>query len=329
MQILITGVTGFVGGHLAELLASRKEAKIYGIARTPTWLPIWEDLASRVTLLPANWQLEALVELFNQIKPDWIFHLAGYANAGQSFKEPQESWEGNFQLTKTLYEACLQARDQSGIKPRILYVSSGLIYGKPDEDQIQCTEKTVLKPLTPYALSKSSADLLSFQYSQAYGLDIVRVRPFNHIGPKQSSDYAAANFARQLAAIQLGFQQPILETGDLSAQRDFSDVRDIVLAYVQLLERAASGSIYNVGSGTCYSIQELLNILVKLSGLKIDIRAKVDPSRQRDSQAISTSLDKITAEIGWFPKISLETTLQDMLIDWQNRLRRSGKATEY
>src|SRR5439155_26912686 len=152
---------------------------------------------------------------------------AGYANTGGSFRDPDRAWSENLTATRTLYDAV----SRSGLRPRILFVSTGLIYGEPDRPDGACDERTTLKPASPYAASKAAADIVSYQYTRSHGLDIVRVRLFNQIGPRQPADYAVANFARQIAAAEAGRQEPVIETGDLSARRDITDVRDMVASF--------------------------------------------------------------------------------------------------
>jgi GDP-4-dehydro-6-deoxy-D-mannose reductase len=316
MRVLFTGATGFVGGHLAEALLRRVGCEPLGLSRQTDWPPLWKHLQNRVPLETVDWTESSLLNSLQQFRPDWVIHLAGYANAGASFREPLKAWDGNFTLTRLLYDAI----QTWGRKPRILFVSSGLIYGDADTPGAPTDERTTLKPASPYATSKAAADLLSYQVTRHPGLDVVRARPFNHIGPKQSADYAAANFARQLAEIENGLRPPVLETGDLSSQRDLTDVRDVVQAYLRILEAAPTGEVFNVGSGTTYVIQSILDELVKLSRVKVEVRQRLDPSRKGDTNVTRADLGKIQSLLGWQPQIPLRQTLQDMLDDWRTRV---------
>ncbi|HSQ54556.1 MAG TPA: GDP-mannose 4,6-dehydratase, partial [Gemmata sp.] len=206
---------------------------------------------------------------------------------------------------------------RTGRKPRILFVSTGLIYGEPDEPDGTCDERTTLKPATPYAASKAAADLLSYQYTRNPGLDIVRVRLFNQIGPRQSADYAAANFARQIAAAEAGKQSPVIETGDLTARRDITDVRDMVAAFPMLLEKGKTGEAYNAGRGETYRIQELLEKLLALSRVKVEVRSRTEPGRKADTAVTRADPRKLRQTTGWTPRIPLEQTLSDILDDWR------------
>src|SRR4051812_46768689 len=246
MRILITGITGFVGGHLTEALRAEGGHAVVGVSRHPDWSPAWAHLAGAADLRAGEVADTAAVErLVREVRPDWLFHLAGYANTGKSFKEPGRCWADNLDGTRSLYDAVVA----SGVKPRGLFVSTGLGYGDPGGPQQAFDEAAVLKPASPYAASKAAADLLSYQYARTHGLHVVRVRLFNQIGPRQPADYAVANFARQIAAAEAGKQPPVIQTGDLSAHRDLTDVRDMIAAFRLLIERGAAGEVYNAGRG--------------------------------------------------------------------------------
>jgi GDP-4-dehydro-6-deoxy-D-mannose reductase len=210
MRILITGATGFVGGHLVESLV-HGEHVLFGYCRRGTWPTALAHLASQVELLPGELGDSARIEaVFNHARPDWVIHLAGYANPGRSYQEPEQCWKDNLTGTLSLYDAITR----TGQRPRILYVSTGLIYGEPDDPDGACDERTTLKPATPYAASKAAADILSYQYTRHPGLDIVRVSGCSIRSVQaQSADYAAANFARQIAAAEAGKQPPVDRDG--------------------------------------------------------------------------------------------------------------------
>jgi GDP-4-dehydro-6-deoxy-D-mannose reductase len=311
MKILITGITGFVGGHLAERLAAAGGHTLAGVGRA-AWPAGLGHLAGAAELLDGP----RVEEVLKRVRPDWLFHLAGYANTGGSFREPDACWRDNLAATRSLYDAVAR----SGVRPRILYVSTGLIYGEPDDPAGACDERTTLKPASPYAASKAAADILSYQYSRSPGLDIVRVRLFNQIGPRQSADYAVANFARQIAAVEARKQEPVLETGDLSAHRDITDVRDMVAAFPLLLEKGKAGEAYNAGRGETFRIQELLDRLLALSTVRIEVRQKTEPGRKADTTITRADTSKLRAATGWAPHIALDRTLADILADW----RRAG-----
>jgi GDP-4-dehydro-6-deoxy-D-mannose reductase len=313
MRILITGMTGFVGGHLVESLVQRGDA-LFGFCRRGEWPANLAHLAGKAELLPGELTDRARLEsVLNHSRPDWIIHLAGYANPGRSHAEADQCWNDNLVGTRSLYDVITR----TNLKPRILYVSTGLIYGEPDELDGACDERTTLKPATPYATSKAAADILSYQYTRNPGLDIVRIRLFNQIGPRQSADYAAANFARQIAAAEAGRQPPVIETGDLTARRDITDVRDMVAAFPLLLETGRSGEAYNAGRGETYRIQDLLDRLIALSRVRLEVRQRNEPARKSDTAVTRADSRKLCQATGWSPRIPLDRTLADILDDWR------------
>jgi GDP-4-dehydro-6-deoxy-D-mannose reductase len=317
MRILISGITGFAGGHLAEALLARGEVEVHGLSRRAQWPVDWHHLTGKVQLyscdLLSSADLESLLE---GIQPEWVFHLAGYAHAGRSFAEADAAWQGNLQATRKLYDAVARW----GGRPRILYVSSGLIYGEADPPGSASAEGQPLRPSSPYAASKAAADLASYQYSRFPGLDIVRVRPFNHIGPRQQPLYAIPRFASQIAAIERGRQAPVLETGDLNSYRDLSDVRDIVQAYILLMEKGKTGEAYNAGSGTAYRMQEILDKLLASSNVKVEVRRKSQDSRPGEIGVTRADCTKLQRETGWRPRFTLDQTLADTLEYWRGKI---------
>ena len=255
-----------------------------------------------------------LVEILTEVLPEWIFHLAGYAKTGKSFGEPDACWKANLDGTRALYSAI----EQSGLRPRILFASTGLVYGDPDPGRTDIDESAALEPASPYAASKAAADLLSYQVTRNPGLDVVRIRLFNQIGPRQSSDYAIANFARQIAAIENGRQQPVLETGDLSAYRDLTDVRDMTAALVKVIEFGESGDVFNAGRGEVWRIEEVLTRLVGLARVKLKVHSIAQSSRTTDTAISRADPTKLRAKTGWRPQYELDTTLANILEYWRS-----------
>lgn len=313
MRQLITGVTGFAGGHLAEALLARGNTEVIGLARHGTWPAAWGHLSGRVALHAVDLNDGAALErLLREIQPDQIYHLAGYASTGRSFREPDAAWAGNLTATRTLYDAVARW----GGRPRILYVGSGLVYGDPEGDETAYDENCLLRPTSPYAASKAATDLVSYQYSRVPGLDIVRARPFNHIGPRQSPDFAIPHFAQQIAAIVRGRRPPILETGNLEPRRDLTDVRDVVEAYLLLMARGKSGEAYNVGSGRSVSMREVVNRLIALAGVTVEVRPRADLLRPSDAAAVCADASRLRRETSWAPCHSLDDTLRETLAYW-------------
>jgi GDP-4-dehydro-6-deoxy-D-mannose reductase len=319
MRILITGVTGFVGGHLVELLKAEGETELAGTARHLP--PSTPDPLTDVQLHACDLADPASTEqLLREVRPEQIYHLAGYADVGRSFQEVEAAWAGNLQATRTLYDAVQRV----GSPARILFVGSALVYGDLLSPEQCFTEDSPLQPVNPYAASKAAADLASYQYTRFPGLDIVRVRPFNHIGPRQPPAYAVAHFARQLAAIELGLQQPLLETGNLAPRRDFTDVRDIVRAYRLLMKGGQRGAVYNVATGTAHSMQEVLERLLALTRVQVEVRPQARLVRAAEVLRVAGDSTRLRRETGWTPQRSLETSLADILNYWRTQLRRES-----
>jgi GDP-4-dehydro-6-deoxy-D-mannose reductase len=211
------------------------------------------------------------------------------------------------------------AVEQWGGKPRIVFVGSGLIYGTPRSSDGPTVETALLCPASPYATSKAAADLLSYQVAHASGLHIVRARPFNHTGPRQSTDYAIPRFAKQISDIERGRQRPTLETGNLAALRDLSDVRDVVHAYVLLMMHGQAGEAYNVASGQTRTMKSALDQLLSCARVRIDIASKPDATRAAESAVLCGDPSKLKRETGWIPRYTWEQTLADTLAYWRNQ----------
>ncbi|MCS7020498.1 MAG: GDP-mannose 4,6-dehydratase [Gemmataceae bacterium] len=324
MRILVTGATGFVGGHLLERLAGEQH-QLYGLSRRGRWPSELTHLANHVSLLQAELaDLPRLEAVLSQVRPEWLIHLAGYANPARSYADTDQCWQDNLHGTRMLYEAIVR----TGLRPRILFVSTGLIYGEPDEPGGSCDERTTFKPATPYAASKAAADILSYQYTRYPGLDIIRIRLFNQIGPRQSADYAIANFARQIAAAETGRQQPIIETGDLSAQRDITDVRDMVAAFPLLLVHGRTGEAYNAGRGQTFRVGDLLQQLIQMARIPLQVRERIQTQRTSDTMVTKANARKLHECTGWEPRIPMQQTLEDILNYWRRRMTPPPPYTE-
>jgi GDP-4-dehydro-6-deoxy-D-mannose reductase len=317
MRILVTGITGFAGSHLAEALLPGQDVEVFGAARQAHWPEGTGRLAGQVRLRECDLTNSAGVDaLLQDVEPERVFHLAGYPHAGRSAREVEAAWAGNLTATRNLYEAVVRW----GRKPRILYVGSGLIYGDPEFADQAFDERAPLRPTTPYGASKAAADLASYQYTRTAGLEIVRARPFNHIGPRQSTDFAVAHFARQIAAIEKGRQPPLLETGNLSPRRDLTDVRDMARAYLLLMEKGRSGEAYNIGSGATWSMQEVVDRLVASSGLRVEVRQRADLVRAKETAHVRADTAKLRQDTGWTPVFTLEQSLSHTLDYWRTAL---------
>jgi GDP-4-dehydro-6-deoxy-D-mannose reductase len=302
MRVLITGAAGFAGGHLSRHLADAGH-EVVGVGRAPE-SPITFEY---VTLDLRDQQ--AVADTFKRIAPDWIAHLAADASVGQSWKDPAGTMRNNFESTLSVLEAAGEAT--------VLVAGSGEIYGPPQQLPVEETHE--LRPQNPYAVSKASVDILGGFYADANGRRVVRTRAFNHFGPGQTDLYVVAAFARQIAeAEQSGATEVVVRTGNLEARRDFTDVRDVVRAYVLLLESAEPGA-YNICSGSSRSAADILAALAQESSL--DVKHETDPARLRRNEVmeIRGSHDKLTNATGWQPEIPFEQTIADTLEWWRGR----------
>lgn len=297
MKALIIGAAGFVGGYLAEHLQ-----KEYGWSVSVTKLEhetffIEEAAVYDLDILDEK----AVQQLLFQIEPDYIFHLAAQSSVALSWKNPDLTIDVNIKGCIHVLEAVRKLKKQ----PRILLVGSGEEYG------IQ----------NIYAATKACQNMLGTIYAKAYQMEIVLVRAFNHIGPKQSSVFVVSDFCRQAAEIEAGKREPVLWVGNLEIKRDFTDVRDIVRAYGMLIQKGKAGENYNVGSGRAVAIQEILEKILSLSKKKI--RIETDPKKLRplDLSVIEADIQKLQEVTGWKPQISLEDTIRDILEDWREKQR--------
>ena len=309
MRSLVTGVGGFAGSHLADYLLADGDAatEIWGCDLSGVRRPY---LSPRVRLLPADLrEPEAARLVIEESQPERIYHLAGQAFVGDSWAHPWETIEINLRSQLNLFEAILA----SGLRPRVLVVGSAEEYGRTGVSNEPVAEARPLRPDSPYSVSKAAQDLLGLQYFLSHGLPIVRVRPFNHIGPRQSHKFVAAAFASQIAAIEAGQQPPVMQVGNLEARRDFTDVRDTVRAYALLLEHGQAGEVYNVGTGATRRIRDLLDVLLGLA--RVSIRVATDSGRLRPNDLPELVCDpsRLRAATGWEPRIAMEETLRDLL----------------
>src|SRR2546421_2035069 len=318
MRILITGITGFVGSHLAEY-ALERGAEVIGSVRWRSKTEHIEGLRDRVTLVESDLRdLLSVRTVLEQARPDYIIHLAAQSFVAASWQTPVETFYTNVVSQMHLFEGMRQL----GSAARFLVIGSSEEYGLAEPDELPIRETNPLRPLSPYAVSKVTQDLMGFQYFKSYGLDIVRARAFNHDGPRRGADFATSSFAKQIAAIELGLQKPVVEVGDLKPSRDFSDVSDIVRGYWDLLERGTAGGGYKPRAGVDWSIERVLSFLLSQSTARgLEIRPDPQRFRPSDVPVLRGSFEKIERAVGWRPRIPLEQTLGDLLEYWRRRLR--------
>jgi len=319
MRILITGITGFVGSHLTEWALSRG-ADVIGALRWRSNTEHIEHLRDRLTLIQSELrELSSARDLVERARPDYIVHLAAQSFVGASWQTPAETLMTNAIGQMNLFEAIRQL----GSASRFLVIGSSEEYGLVEPDELPIRETNPLRPISPYAVSKVTQDLMGFQYFKSYGLDIVRARAFHHTGPRRSDNFSTSTFARQIAEIEAGLREPVVVAGDLKPVRDFSDVRDIVRGYWDLLERGTAGEVYNLCSGVDWTIERMLTFLISQSSVPgIEIRTDAARLRPSDVPVLRGSYEKIERAVGWRPRIPLEQTLTDLLDYWRQRIRR-------
>ena len=318
MRILITGITGFVGSHLAEF-ALERGAQVVGALRWRSNTEHIDHLRERLTLIESDLrELSSTRELVERAAPDYVVHLAAQSFVAASWQTPAETLMTNAISQMNLFESIRQL----GVPGRFLVIGSSEEYGLVFPDELPIRETNPLRPLSPYAVSKVTQDLMGFQYWKSYGLDVIRARAFNHDGPRRGEAFATSNFAKQIAEIEAGQREPVVMAGDLKPTRDFSDVRDIVRGYWDLLERGTPGEVYNLCSGVDWSIERVLTFLLSQSTVSgIEVRA--DPARFRPSDVpvLRGSAEKIERAVGWRTRIPLQRTLTELLEYWRRRIR--------
>ncbi len=310
-KALITGISGFAGSFLSEHLLEKGYivAGTYLSEESLELLPNKDKLGLyKLNLLDEN----KTAEIIEKEKPDCLFHLAALISPKASFDNPKETFINNVSAEINILEAIKKC----GSEAKILIVSSGEIYGLVSKEDLPIDEDTPYNPTNPYAVSKLAQDFLGLQYFLSHKLKIVRVRPFNHAGPRQTSAFVISAFAKGIAEIEKG-RKNVLNVGNTKSKRDFSDVRDMVVAYGLAIEKGQIGDVYNLGGGKSFAISQILEMLISLSRVKIEVAEDPSLFAPSDNPELVCDYSKFAKLTGWAPEIPIEKTLEDTLDYWR------------
>jgi GDP-4-dehydro-6-deoxy-D-mannose reductase len=347
LRVLITGVTGMAGSHLAEYILKLPDVQVYGTYRWRSPMDNLSELtaAGRVNRIASGGNVRSAGELSETVKrdsvagslnliladltdassirrliagvrPDRIFHLAAQTFVPASWNAPAETMNLNVIGQVNLFESIREAE----IRPLVHVAGSSEEYGLVYPNEVPMSESNPLRPLSPYAVSKVAQEMLAWQYWQSYGLQTIVTRGFNHTGPRRGENFVTSSYALQIAQIERGLRPPIVDVGDVESKRDWSDVRDIVRGYWLALERGRPGEVYNIGSGVCLSAREMLDVLLRHTDRKVEVRIDSSRLRPSDVKILWADASKIERETGWRPEIPFETTMRDLLEYWRRRL---------
>ena len=315
-RVLITGITGFVGSHLARHLLKQDSVQIYGLHRPQTQFHRLRPIRNSIELHPADISKpRSIFREVGEFSPDVVYHLAAISHIPVSVDKPRRTYQINFMGTLNLLDALRKKQNSC----RVVLVGSSAEYGRAARDHGPLKEKHPLRPENPYGVSKASMDLLGGQWNQQTGLRVIRTRSFPHTGPGQRERFACSNFARQIAEIEAG-RRDILRVGNLQLTRDFLDVRDVVRAY-EKLQHARPG-VYNICSGSGITLENIVNHLIDCSNREIPLEMTEERCREDEISEIVGSNKKIQKETGWKPTIPLHETLKDLLNYWRKRIDR-------
>lgn len=314
-KVLIIGAAGFVGKYLIRFYKQNYDYEIYA-----TKLP--QENIEEPDIYEFDLDIlrkEDIVELLYSVRPDYIFHLAAQSSVSIAWKNPGLTIDVNIKGAVNVLDAVRELY----YKPRILLIGSGEEYGHIEPEEVPIKENNRIRPGNIYAATKACQNMLGSIYARAYDMQVLMVRAFNHIGPEQNSIFVVSDFCRQVAEIELGIRTPVMYVGNLSAKRDFTDVRDVVRAYALLIEKGKPGQTYNVGSGHAYEIREILERIISLSKKKIRIEIDQNKIRPVDVPVIEAEITKLIETTEWVKEIDLEQTIQETLNYWRAVLRES------
>lgn len=330
-KVLITGITGMVGSHLADYLIKETDWEIYGMCR---WRSPLDNISHLIDDINAKKRLHlvygdlrdtiAMDNVFKEVKPDYVFHLAAQSYPKTSFTAPLDTLDTNIQGTARVLEAIRQHCPQA-----VVHVcASSEVFGRVPREKLPINEECTFHPASPYAISKVGTDLIGRYYAEAYGLTVMTTRMFTHTGPRRGDVFAESTFAKQIAMIEAGLIPPVIKVGNLDSLRTFADVRDAVRAYYLLVTvNPQAGQYYNIGGAYTCKVGDMLNFLISLSPLKDKIKIEVDPERLRsiDADLQVPDTTKFSNHTGWKPEIDFEQTMTDLLNYWRERINKGEK----
>ena len=330
-RVLITGITGMVGSHLADFILKETDWDIYGMIR---WRSPLDNIEKLVPLINENKRIflvygdlrdpQSLNEVVKKSNPDYVFHLAAQSYPKTSFESPLDTYETNIQGTSSL----LESLKNFAVNSKIHVCASSEVFGRVPKEKLPIDEECSFHPASPYAISKVGTDLIARFYAEAYGMCVMTTRMFTHTGPRRGDVFAESTFAKQIALIENGFIPPIVKTGNLDSLRTFADVRDAVKAYYMLLTiNPQPGEYYNIGGTYTCSIKDMLQTLLDMSPMKEKIKVITDPERLRpiDADLQVPNTEKFTKHTGWKPVISFEDTMEELLNYWRERVTKNNK----
>ncbi len=315
-RALITGITGFAGSHLAELLL-KENVEVYGVQRWRSKNDNIEHIKNQIQFHEADLlDAHSLYKVIEEVKPKFVFHLAAQSYVQSSWASPANTLEVNITGSVHLFEAVRK----SGLDVTIQIACSSEEYGKVMPDELPIKETNPLRPLSPYAVSKIAMDYLGYQYYESYGVKIIRTRGFNHTGPRRGDVFAESTFAKQIAEIEKGISKPVVYVGNLEAKRDYTDVRDMVRAYYLSVQKCQPGEVYNISSGNAWRIRDVLDMLLSMSSVKIKVVPDKDRMRPSDVEVLIGDASKFRKITGWKPEIPFQKTLEDLLNYWRKKV---------
>jgi GDP-4-dehydro-6-deoxy-D-mannose reductase len=323
MRVLVTGIEGFVGTHLAEYLLGLQDVEVHGTMLGSAPPATLQQLMPGLRVQQADiLDSSRIEEVFHDLRPDRVVHLAGQAFVPTAVQDPAGTIRTNVMGTLSILEALRKLAERDRSRPAAVIVSSGEIYGNVPPQRQPITEEQAPAPGNPYASSKASLDLLTQSYRRTYGLEVIVARPFNHAGPRQSPTFVCSEFGRRFAEFALQQKPPVLKVGDVESRRDFTDVRDVVRAYWMLFERSGEEHVFNVCSGMAHSIREVIAVYSEISGITPDVVIDAAKVRPYGSPVLVGSNQRLRRATGWIPEIPLRTTLQDVFRYWQGEITR-------